>query len=98
MAAQQILRDLLEGQLIGRFAAPIGQPGTDRLGVFIAGHVVAAGATIFADRPAADVNQLLVDRAFADQLDLVSLDLADHRIGNAAFQIFLGLAGGIGVA
>ena len=52
---RHVFDDFLECQPRRIFAAPIGQAGADRFGVFIARDIVAAEAAEFADRSPADV-------------------------------------------
>ena len=55
--AFQVIQDVFEGKFRGLFSTPVRQSGTDRLGVFKPGNIVAAVAPILGDGLTTDVDQ-----------------------------------------
>src|SRR5262245_28875512 len=77
--SSDVMRDVFKRQLRRCLASPIGQARADWFGVFEARNVMAAEATIFGNRLAADVLQALAV--------FERLALGDNQVLLRAFQL-----------
>ena len=83
--------DILKRQPRAVLATPIRHAGADGLGILVARDVVAAEATVLADRAPRDkVLQLLrgVGKVLLQEQFLVGLELGFQRIGNSRLHEF----------